>query len=127
MSHTPRSRLVTEIPRARGRAHDRLFAPVVSVKPKDKERRSLDVFSDSRAGREMQEEQGLTRLIGEIYDAALGSSRWPDVLAQIASFVGGQAAGLLSKDTVSKYGNVYYQSGVDPYYVELYSDVYWNA
>jgi DNA-binding CsgD family transcriptional regulator len=86
----------------------------------------LDFLSDRRAGREMEEEHGLTQLIGDIYDAALGSSRWPDVLAQIAIFVGGQAAGLLSKDAVSKYGNVYYQSGVDPYYVELYSDVYWK-
>ena len=73
-----------------------------------------------------EEEQGLTQLIGGIYDAALGSSRWPDVLAQIANFVGGQAAGLLSKDTVSKHGNVYYQSGVDPYYVELYLNEFWK-
>ena len=74
----------------------------------------------------MEEGQGLTRFIGDIYDATLGSSRWPDVLAQIASFVGGQAAVLLSKDAVSKYGNVCYQSGVSSYYVELYANVYWK-
>jgi DNA-binding CsgD family transcriptional regulator len=119
----------------RGSRHDRLSASAVtvdtgnstvSVNTKDKECRPLKLFADCRADREMEEEQGLTRLIGDIYDAALGSSRWPDVLAQIATFVGGQAAGLLTKDAVSKYGNVHYQSGVDQYYIELYSDVYWK-
>jgi len=43
-------------------------------------------------------------------------------LAKIAKYTGGQAAGLLSKDTVSKSGNIYYQSGVDPYFVKLYSE-----
>lgn len=126
MSHSPRSRLAAEISPPRVSEDDDLIASVASVKTRNKESRPLDFFSDRRAGREMEEEQGLTQLIGGIYDAALGSSRWPDVLAQIASFVGGQAAGLLSKDTVSKYGNVYYQSGVDPYYVELYTDAYWK-
>ena len=74
----------------------------------------------------MEEGQGLTRIIGDIYDATLGLSRWSDVLAQIASFVGGQAAVLLSKDAVSKYGNVCYQSGVSSYYVDLYANVYWK-
>jgi DNA-binding CsgD family transcriptional regulator/sulfur carrier protein ThiS len=71
-------------------------------------------------------DQGLTQIIGEIYDAALESSRWPIVLAKIAKFAGGQAAGLLSKDAVSKSGNVYYQAGIDRCYVRLYSDTYWK-
>lgn len=74
----------------------------------------------------MKEDQGLTQLIGDIYDAALDSSRWNAVLAKIAEFTGGQAAGLLSKDSVSKSGNVFYQSGVDPYFVRLYSETYWK-
>jgi len=72
------------------------------------------------------EAEGLTQLIGEIYDAALDSQRWPAVLAGIAKFVGGQAAGLLSKDAVSNLGNVYYHAGIDPCYVQLYSDTYWK-
>ena len=72
------------------------------------------------------EDQGLTQLIGEIYDAALDSPRWPMVLARIGKFVGGQAAGLLSKDAVRESGNVYYQAGIDPCYVQLYSDTYWK-
>ena len=75
---------------------------------------------------DMKDGQGLTQLIGEIYDAALDSSRWTSVLANVAAFAGGQAAGLLSKDSVSKSGNIHYQSGVDPYYVRLYSETYWQ-
>jgi len=74
----------------------------------------------------MEADRDLTQLIGDIYDAALDSSRWADVLATIAKYTGGQAAGLLSKDTVSKSGNIYYQSGVDPYFVKLYSETYWK-
>lgn len=74
----------------------------------------------------MEDDQGLTQLIGEIYDAALDASRWPGVLTKIAEFVGGQAAGFLSKNAVSKSGNVYYQVGVDPYFVQLYSETYWK-
>jgi len=70
----------------------------------------------------MEADRDLTQLIGDIYDAALDSSRWADVLAKIAKYTGGQAAGLLSKDTVSKSGNIYYQSGVDPYLLTLYSE-----
>ena len=74
----------------------------------------------------MEQDQDLTQLIGEIYEAALDSSRWTGVLAKIAHYVGGQAAGLLSKDAVSKFGNVHYQVGVDPYFVQLYSETYWK-
>lgn len=72
------------------------------------------------------EDQALTQLICEIYDAALESSRWPKALAKIAKFVGGQAAGLLSKDVAGKSGNLYYRAGIDPCYVQLYSDTYWK-
>jgi len=75
---------------------------------------------------EEEEEQGLTQLIGDIYDAALDSSRWVSVLAKITKFVGGQAAGLLSKDSVSKSGNIHYQVGLDPCFVQLYSEMYWR-
>jgi DNA-binding CsgD family transcriptional regulator len=75
---------------------------------------------------DMKDDQGLTQLIGDIYDAALDSSRWTSVLAKIAGFAGGHAAGLLSKDSVSKSGSIHYQSGVDPYFVRLYSETYWK-
>src|SRR5262249_24516686 len=39
---------------------------------------------------------------------------------------GGQAAGLLTKDGVSKSSNVHYQAGVDPAFVKSYSETYWK-
>ena len=74
----------------------------------------------------MEEDQGLTQLIGEIYDAALDASRWTHVLAKIARYVDAQAAGLLTKDGVSKSGSVYYQAGVDPHFVRTYTETYWK-
>ena len=74
----------------------------------------------------MQSGEAASRLVGDIYDAALDSSRWTSVLAKIASYAGGQAAGLLSKDSISKTGNIHYQSGVDPHFVRLYAETYWK-
>ena len=74
----------------------------------------------------MEKDQDLTQLIDEIYDAALDSSRWQNVLAKVADYVGGQAAGLLWKDSVSKSANIYCQVGIDPYFVRAYSETYWK-
>jgi DNA-binding CsgD family transcriptional regulator len=74
----------------------------------------------------MTESEQLSELIGEIYDAALDPSLWPDILFNIADFVGGKAAGLLSKDSVSKVGNAYYQFGVDDHYLRLYEETFWR-
>src|SRR4029077_12600707 len=52
--------------------------------------------------------------------------RWMHVLAKIARYVDGQAAGLLTKDGVSKSGSVYYQAGVDPHFVRTYTETYWK-
>src|SRR5262249_50408535 len=45
----------------------------------------------------MCSDEKLSPLIAGIYDAALDSALWPDVLASIAAFVNGQAVGLLAK------------------------------
>jgi DNA-binding CsgD family transcriptional regulator/PAS domain-containing protein len=74
----------------------------------------------------MEQDQDLTRLIGEIYDAALDASRWTDVLAKIARYVDGQAAGLLTKDGFSRSGSVHYQAGVDPHFVRTYTETFWK-
>ncbi len=72
----------------------------------------------------MREDERFTLIVGNIYDAALNSALWTDVLGNIADFVGGQAGGLLSKDSVSKFGNAYYHVGVDPHYIQIYSETY---
>ncbi|MEW6644947.1 MAG: LuxR C-terminal-related transcriptional regulator [Pseudomonadota bacterium] len=48
------------------------------------------------------------------------------MLAKLAHFVGGQAAGLLSKDTISKAGNAYFFHGLDPAYQKSYAQTYWR-
>lgn len=72
----------------------------------------------------MSQAETLSSLIGDVYDAAIDASLWPEVLAQVARFVVGSAATLYSKDAVSKRGTVFYQDGVDQSYVDLYFDKY---
>jgi DNA-binding CsgD family transcriptional regulator len=81
---------------------------------------------DSENPASAEREENLSCLIGEIYDAALNPATWPQVLSRAADFVGGQAAGLLAKDTVSKLANASYHVGVDPRYIELYEQTYWR-
>jgi DNA-binding CsgD family transcriptional regulator len=66
----------------------------------------------------------LPDLIEEIYDAALEPALWNDVVVRINDFVGGQACGLISKDTMSQFGLTHYYCGVDPHYIQLYSETY---
>src|SRR5262245_5786321 len=72
----------------------------------------------------MREDEKLSRLIGDIYDAALDPTLWADLLDQAAQFIGGSAAALFSKDAASKTGNVAYYSGIDPHYKRLYFEKY---
>jgi DNA-binding CsgD family transcriptional regulator/PAS domain-containing protein len=68
--------------------------------------------------------QKLTDLIEEIYDAALEPALWSDVVVSINDFIGGQACGLISKDATSQSGHTHYYCGVDPHYIQLYSETY---
>jgi DNA-binding CsgD family transcriptional regulator len=76
------------------------------------------------SGEYLADDEILTRLIGRIYDAALSPSLWPDTLAQIAGFVGGQAAGIFSKDSISKDSTSYYHFGLDPKQMRIYSQTH---
>ena len=68
----------------------------------------------------VQETENLSRVIGDIYDAALQPSNWPDVLQRAAHFVGARAAGLLIRDADTRSAQAIYTTGVDAKYVELY-------
>jgi DNA-binding CsgD family transcriptional regulator len=74
----------------------------------------------------MHEGERLSRLIGDIYDAALNPALWRDALRKTARFVHGSAAGLLSKDAVSKVGDAHYHVGVDEHYIRLYRETHWK-
>jgi DNA-binding NarL/FixJ family response regulator len=65
----------------------------------------------------------LSRLIGDIYDAALRPALWSDTIRKAAGFVGGSAAGLYSK-TLIQSGESYYDWGVDPRYRDSYFNTY---
>lgn len=72
----------------------------------------------------MGDDRKLTRLIAGIYDAALDSARWPDVLAGIADFVDGRVGGLLARDTATRYVDAHWHCGGDPHYMRLYAETY---
>jgi DNA-binding CsgD family transcriptional regulator len=72
----------------------------------------------------VREDEKLSELIGDAYDAALDPSLWIDVLRKCAAFVGGSAASLYYKDATRKADAVAYQFGLDPQYVRLYVDQY---
>ena len=70
----------------------------------------------------MKEDEKISALIGDIYDTVIDPATWPDVLRRTASFVGGQAAGLIARDTVNRSADASYSVGVDPHYLQLYLD-----
>lgn len=72
----------------------------------------------------MHRPQKLPDLVESIYDAGLDPSLWNNVVAGIRDFVGGQACGLFSKDSISKSGVTHYYCGADPHYIQLYSETH---
>jgi DNA-binding CsgD family transcriptional regulator/PAS domain-containing protein len=79
----------------------------------------------SQGGFQLTNDNDLSALIGDIYDASLDPSLWPQVLKGCAGFVDGWSARLFSKEPASKSAIHYFQDGtMDPGYVELYFDKY---
>ncbi len=69
-------------------------------------------------------EELLSKLIAEIYDAAIDPTLWARTLGEAARFVGGQAATLFSKSATSLTGANAYDSGISPHYAQLYFQNY---
>jgi DNA-binding CsgD family transcriptional regulator len=63
-------------------------------------------------------------LIGAIYDAATDPRLWNTALGYAACFVGGSSAVLFTKDLATKRIHIHHESGLDPYYRQLYIDKY---
>jgi PAS domain-containing protein len=72
----------------------------------------------------MAQEEQLPDLIGDIYDAALDSSLWSEVVGKAARFVGGSSAAIFSKSPIAGSGDVHHEFGTDPYYRQLYFEKY---
>lgn len=73
----------------------------------------------------MDDDEYLSELIGQIYDASLDPEQCPGVLARIARFIPGLSAALFFKDAGSRSGNVYYDDGVlGRRYKQIYFEKY---
>jgi DNA-binding CsgD family transcriptional regulator/PAS domain-containing protein len=72
----------------------------------------------------VKDQQRFIQLAGNIYDAALDSALWPDVLAKAARFVGAQACLLVTKTATGRPGNACQQFGIDARFAQLYSEFY---
>ncbi len=73
----------------------------------------------------MREDEQLSSLVGDIYDAALDQALWFAVLGKTRGFVGGSAAILYSKDPIRRSGRLYYKVGeFDRHYRQLYIEKY---
>lgn len=73
----------------------------------------------------MRDDEHLSSLIGDVYDAALDPSLWCAVLGRSRDFVGGHAATLFWKDVAAKSGDIYHDDGrVTPHYTQLYFEKY---
>src|SRR3982750_652380 len=72
----------------------------------------------------MSEKRKLTSLTTSIYDAALDPALWPDVLASLAEFTGGQVGGLIVKDNTKRSISAHFQAGLADHYLQLYADTY---
>lgn len=71
------------------------------------------------------EQEGLSRLVGDLYDAALDPALWQVVLRGVRDFVGGASAGIVAKDTTANRGYVCFDDGsIAPDYTASYFDRY---
>lgn len=62
----------------------------------------------------IDETEALSRLVGNIYDAALEPALWPEALKGASEFTGGSAASLYSKDVILKSGSNGFTWNADP-------------
>jgi DNA-binding NarL/FixJ family response regulator len=72
----------------------------------------------------MTEAEQALPLVGDIYDAALDPTLWPEVLGKTCDFVGGCMANLYSQDSINNRANLYHSWGDDPRYTALYLEKY---
>jgi DNA-binding CsgD family transcriptional regulator len=69
-------------------------------------------------------EARLSRLIGDIYDAALEPDSWPRALGGVCGYVGGSQSNIFWQDVIGKSAKRFYEWGHDPHYTQLYMGTY---
>ena len=70
------------------------------------------------------EAEELSALIGDVYDAALDPALWPTAFDKVCAYTGSSQVSLFSQDTVRKAADLYFSSGLDRQYAELYKQKY---
>ena len=65
-----------------------------------------------------------SRLVGNIYDAAVTPNEWPAVLERICKLLNAQTAALWSYDIYDRTPPWQLEIGYDPYWMKLYTDKY---
>ena len=71
------------------------------------------------------EEEAISALAADLYDAAVEPALWRPVLARVRDFVGGASAGVVAKDTATNRGFVCFDDGsITPDYTASYFDRY---
>jgi DNA-binding CsgD family transcriptional regulator len=72
----------------------------------------------------MEAVEQVSRLVGDIYDASLDRSLWPDVLEKTCAYVNGLSAELGADDSIQRNGRYFFQWGNDPHYLRLFEQIY---
>lgn len=72
----------------------------------------------------MSELEQFSKLIGDIYDAALDPALWPEVLHATCDYVVGCAAMLNSQDFVTRSGQKIFSWGDNPEFTRSYFEKY---
>lgn len=66
----------------------------------------------------------LSRVIADIYDAAIDPALWQQALASVCNYVGGKTAALLWHDSAAQQAQVMHIYNDDPHYTQLYFQKY---
>jgi hypothetical protein len=72
----------------------------------------------------MQESEHVSRLIGDIYDAALDRGLWPLVLEKTCRFVMGQCGALVAQGPTQSKAQFFFQWGTEPRFLDSYNKTY---
>jgi DNA-binding CsgD family transcriptional regulator len=72
----------------------------------------------------MSKIEQLSNLVGDIYDASLDVSVWPQVLEGIARYVPGSFVNLFSQNAIRPEAQAFYTYGIEQKYLDLYFEKY---
>jgi DNA-binding CsgD family transcriptional regulator len=72
----------------------------------------------------MDDAEQLSRLIGDIYDAALDSLLWRSVLESTCAYIKGQSGALVAQGPGQRQGHFFFEWGTAPEFLESYQRTY---